>query len=223
MNSKKTKWYHHAPSNYIHLTRVYKDHLKQCKNPSPPSSPKTSHMYSEIEFYFTYDMTTQTLSFAIDDYFTILKLISSIKTNDKLRIIQEKDTPNRRKLEIDTRSFPQFSRWWTQDNRNDTIQFLDEFFQHLLFYITQHMSCSSIENELVEEKEKEKTFIYEQEKNNIHWLLHHLELSIQGLYHLKTTYQHDFQIQSKLEMMIQHIQLHIQKRKEQFVLQKISV
>ena len=155
------------------------------------------------------ESTKSTLSpFELIDYFTILKLVSSLKEGDKLRLSNDK-----KKISIDQRYLTSIFRWWTQDNRKDSITYLEEFYDHLFHYISDHLDDWK-------DIELDESFTTEYQKNNISTLLHQLELSVQGLYHLKSTYQNDVTIQSNIELLIQKIQFHLMKRKEQFVVQK---
>jgi len=151
--------------------------------------------------------------FFMDDYYTILKLLSSLKSGEKLRIIINTNNlfsgMNEKKIEIDKRTLPQIARWWSQDNRYDTIQYLEQFFACLLIFIHENT-------------EKEEILLFEEHqlKTNISLLLNYLENSIHGLYNLKETYENDFQIQLKIQILIHTIQFHLMKQKKQFILKK---
>ena len=132
----------------------------------------------------------------IEDILLNMKIISEINENDKL-------LTNNECLEIDTRYFQSFQRWWYEDGRDNTLIKLDEIIKILFSYIDQNYN-SNDNNTITKNFKEGKTHLFQR----IH---RSLSNSIKGLENLKTTYKDDIKTISKVDLLIEKINIKIER------------
>lgn len=113
----------------------------------------------------------------IEDIVLNLKLISKIKQNDKMIIINQI-------LNVDSRLLQSIRRWYTCDNRNDTVQFIENVINTAIDYMNH----------------ENKNTVYDIESIKIE-----LKNTIQGLENLSATYKIDNLIISKIDILKEKI------------------
>ena len=113
----------------------------------------------------------------IEDIVLNLKLISKIKQNDKMIIINQI-------LNVDSRLLQSVRRWYTCDNRNDTVQFIENVINTAIDYMNH----------------ENKNTVYDIESIKIE-----LKNTIQGLENLSATYKIDNLIISKIDILKEKI------------------
>ena len=133
----------------------------------------------------------------LDDYILDLKIISKIKPNYKLSIINDK-------ISIDTNSLQSLTRYFSSYSRGDTIEYLENLDKQLLIHIEK----------LINTKDSELNLMFNSRSNILVTLTYDLKLGILGLNNLINTYQKDELIVSKLEIIINNFNLKIQKISE---------
>lgn len=105
-----------------------------------------------------------------------LKMISKIKQNNKLVIVNKT-------LHVDQRILQSVFRWYSADNRNDTIHFI-----------------AGIINQALEYTQKIENTVFD-----INTIKHELLSTITGLDHLSATYKLDNLIVSKIDILKEKI------------------
>lgn len=111
----------------------------------------------------------------VKDIILNLKLISKIKQNEKMSVVDKV-------LKVDTRFLQPIFRWYTSDNRTDTIAFIERVVNSALEYsIDENRSSVHSYEEDVIQKE--------------------LTTALQGLDHLSATYKLDNLIVSKIDIL----------------------
>jgi hypothetical protein len=111
----------------------------------------------------------------VKDIILNLKLISKIKQNEKMSVVDKV-------LKVDTRFLQPIFRWYTSDNRTDTIAFIERVVNSALEY-------SIDEN---------RSSVYSYEEDAIQ---KELTTALQGLDHLSATYKLDNLIVSKIDIL----------------------
>ncbi len=112
----------------------------------------------------------------IEDIILNLKLISKIKQNDKMLIINKV-------IQVDTRFLQPIWRWYTSDNRTETFNFITMIVNKGIEYSSSKERIS--ENELYTKENVNKD----------------LKLSLVGLENLGATYKNDILISSKIDLL----------------------
>lgn len=112
----------------------------------------------------------------IEDVILNLKMISKIKQNNKLLIVNKT-------LHVDQRFLQSVFRWYTADNREDTIDFISGVINHAL---DQTITI--------------KHQVYDSDK-----MKEELLSTIPGLENLSATYKLDNLVVSKIDMLIDKI------------------
>ena len=130
----------------------------------------------------------------LDDYILDLKIISKIKANHKLSIINNK-------ICIDTNYFQLFTRYINNNSRTMTIEYLDTLDKNLMIHIEK----------LINSKDTDLYLVFNSRSNILLTLSYDLKLSTIGLNNLINTYQKDELMVSKLEIIINNFNLKIQK------------
>lgn len=105
-----------------------------------------------------------------------LKMISKIKQNNKLVIVNKT-------LHVDQRYLQSVFRWYSADNRNDTINFI-----------------AGIINQALEYTQKKENTVFD-----INTIKQELLSTITGLDHLSATYKLDNLIVSKIDILKEKI------------------
>jgi len=137
-----------------------------------------------------------------DDYILNLKIISKLRDNDKLSIQNEE-------LTIDYSYVPFLSRFFRDDSRIHTINYLKKLDVELNGLIENIMS---IDNECNKKLKENK--IKESSTDKLLNLSYNLSLSLAGLQKLRITYSNDDYIVSLLEILIGNFELKIRKISE---------
>lgn len=134
----------------------------------------------------------------ITQILTELNFISEIKPTDKL-------CHNGSNINIDKSYFPFISRWWNNYNRTETIDLLENIYNRTFILL----------DILISNQKQEIHYI--QKYRNIDLLqelIKHLDNSIDGLNSLKTTYNDDKHIISRIDTLIKKINLQKQYANE---------
>jgi len=113
----------------------------------------------------------------IEDIVLNLKLISKIKQNDKMIIINQI-------LNVDSRLLQSVRRWYTCDNRNDTVQFIENVINTAIDYMNHDKTNR----------------VYDVDSIKIE-----LKNTLQGLDNLSATYKIDNLIISKIDILKEKI------------------
>ena len=135
-----------------------------------------------------------------------LNIISQIRDNEKL------SCPNTNSLSIDTSSsfFQPLSRFFRGDGRIKTIEIISKVVEDALIYTDQ-----TLKNELNKIKNKnnknESDYFYEDNSHILHRFLLNMKTSIKGLENLRITYTYDVPIQSKITLLIEKLQMRVDK------------
>lgn len=142
-----------------------------------------------------------------DDYILNLKIISKLRDNDKLSIQNEE-------LTIDYSYMPFLSRFFRDDSRIHTINYLKKLDVELNALIENIMSIDYESN-----KKSKENRIKESSTDKLLNLSYNLSLSLVGLQKLRITYSNDDYIVSLLEILIGNFELKIRKISELLQLQ----
>lgn len=110
-------------------------------------------------------------SLSIDELVLNLKLISKIKHNDKMIVIDKV-------IQTDQRLLQPIRRWWTSDNREDTVNYVELIINQTIQYLKIDNNDS---------------------------ILKELPLTIRGLDNLKSTYKADQLFKSKIDILKEKI------------------
>jgi len=148
----------------------------------------------------------------IENVITNLKIISNLKPNDKLTI-------KKSLLSIDTPYYSQgMYRWWNQDSRtstmvelekiiNDTFTIIDNIYSAELHEKTggKNIESTYYKNSLPQ------TYFQNENSQQLQTFSSELTNTIKGLQNLKLTYRKDISICSKIDVMIEKINIRIKK------------
>ena len=94
-------------------------------------------LYFHVHIYFTSDMMISTEETTdIEAIILNLKMISKIRQNDKLVIVNKT-------LHVDQRFLQPLLRWYTADNRHDTLMFISSVINQALGTITDDSTCKT--------------------------------------------------------------------------------
>lgn len=121
-----------------------------------------------------------------------MRIISEIKENEKL-------VANSECLEIDTRYIQSIQRWWYIDGRQDALIKISNIVNKLFEFIDKTYSKNNkINND--NKFEEDKTHLFQR----IHIILLN---SIKGLENLKITYKNDIKTITKIDLIIEKINI----------------
>jgi hypothetical protein len=148
----------------------------------------------------------------VENVITNLKIISNLKPNDKLTIKNSL-------LSIDTPYYSQgMYRWWNQDSRtntmielekiiNDTFSIIDDIYSAELHEKTggKNLESKYYKNSLPQ------TYFQNENSQQLQTFSSELTNTIKGLQNLKLTYRKDISICSKIDVMIEKINIRIKK------------
>ena len=133
-----------------------------------------------------------------------LSIISQIRDNEKL------SCPNTNSLSIDTSSsfFQPLSRFFRGDSRIKTIEIISKVVEDALIFTDQ-----TLKNELNNNNnnKNESDYFYEDNSHILHRFLLNMKTSIKGLENLRITYTYDVPIQSKITLLIEKLQMRVDK------------
>ena len=124
-----------------------------------------------------------------------MRIISEIKENDKL-------VANTECLEIDTRYIQSIQRWWYEDRRQNALIKISKIVDDLFNFIDKTYGESQI-IKVNETFEEDKTHLFQR----IHRILSN---SIKGLENLKITYRYDIKTITKIDLIIEKINIKLE-------------
>jgi hypothetical protein len=130
-----------------------------------------------------------------------LKIISEINKEKKITI-------SNKSLEIDNRYFQFLRRYYNGDSRNVTIENVDKIVQRA-FVIIDETLIKEISNDI--EKANHKNYFSEDNSHILQRFLLELTNSTKGLNNLKQTYGNDSATTSRIDLIIQKINIRIDK------------
>lgn len=139
----------------------------------------------------------------IDNILLNLKIISQIKENEKITLVNNT-------IEIDNRFFQSVYRWFAGDNRTITLNKIKEVIENSYNII----DCIILNESANNNQHKNICNNNILSKNNSQLLNDfslNLSNTIKGLENLKTTYKYDITINSELEIIIDNIKDRIAK------------
>lgn len=114
----------------------------------------------------------------IDDVILNLKMISKIKQNDKMIVVNGI-------ISVDVRVLQPVRRWYTSDNREDTIGFISNVINHALRIANEKSNSNNV---------------YDKDS-----IKNELLSTIQGLDHLSATYKIDNLMVAKIDLLKEKI------------------
>lgn len=148
---------------------------------------------------------------------TNLKIISNLKPNDKLTVREEI-------LDIDKPHYYQgVNRWWNDDSRTSTLTELERIINKAFCIIDEiyknEVHTKAVSGSSEEDNYYEKTTpvpsssVYFKNENSHQLQTFSLELknSIKGLQNLQMTYKSDITVCSKIDVIIEKINIRIKK------------
>jgi hypothetical protein len=156
------------------------------------------------------DLLNSSLS---ENVLTNLKILSNIKTNDKL----SKDDNNI--LIIDAPYYGQGAvRWWYSDSRDETIKHLENIITNTFKLIDNvyssevtNVTGNDIENNYYYKHTLPKNYFKSENSQQLQTFSIELKNSIKGLENLKLTYKNDISVCSKIDVLIEKINIRIKK------------
>ena len=148
-----------------------------------------------------------------ENVLTNLKILSNLKTNDKL----SKDDKNI--LIIDSPYYGQgVARWWYSDSRDETMKHLENIINNSFKLIDNIYSSefkditgNDIENNYYYKHTIPKNYFKSENSQQLQVFSIELTNSIKGLENLKLTYKNDIAICSKIDVLIEKINIRIKK------------
>ena len=149
----------------------------------------------------------------LENVLTNLKILSQIRANDKL----SKDTEGT--LIIDKPYMGQGAvRWWYSDSRDNTVEHLEKIIQDTFKIIdevysseiTQH-NGSDIENNYYYKHSLPNNYFKSENSSQLQRFSIELNNSTKGLENLKITYKDDIKICSRVDVIIEKINIRIKK------------
>ena len=128
-----------------------------------------------------------------------LNILSQIRENEK--ICCDKDS-----IAIDTSSsiIQSFQRFFKGDSREKTISLITKIIEDSLKF-TDNILNSEIENKT------ETTYFAETNSSLLHRFLLNMQNAIRGLENLRITYNTDIPMQSKVNLLVERLQMRVEK------------
>lgn len=178
---------------------------------TPSSTTPTSAEKSDVEMHSKSATTAEII-------ITNLKIISNLKPNDKLTVRDEI-------LDIDKpRYYQGVNRWWNDDSRTTTLAelekiinkafgIIDEIYKNEVHSTSQTYGSSTDEENYYERPAVPSSSVYFKNENSHQLQTFSLELknSIKGLQNLQMTYKSDITVCSKIDVIIEKINIRIKK------------
>ena len=134
-----------------------------------------------------------------DDLILDLNILSKLKANQKLCIIGNK-------LCIDIKYLKSITRYFNDDSRENTINYLEQLYKKLTNEL--ELLIKTFNND------KKDDYLCETNTNILINLNHYLKLSLGGINNLIQTYINDEVIKSRIELLINDIELKNRKISE---------
>ena len=150
-------------------------------------------------------------SYTLEDVLTNLKIISNVNINDKLTLVNNI-------LVIDPPQYIQgIIRWWRSDSRENSMNGIEEIISNV-FNIIDNIYNDEV-NEINSEgmpnfyhkRDLPKNYFKNEHSLQLQTFTNELTNSIKGLQNLKITYQTDISICSKIDVLIDKINIRINK------------
>ena len=124
-----------------------------------------------------------------------MRIISEIKENDKL-------VANKKCLEIDKRYMQSIQRWWYEDGRQNALIKISNIVNNLFDFIDKTYGV----NEKIKNSDT-----FEEDKTHLFQRIHRiLSNSIKGLENLKITYRNDIKTITKIDLIIEKINIKLE-------------
>ena len=142
----------------------------------------------------------------IDEILYKLKIISHLKKGDKLYCFDDN-------IYIDNSYIPSISRYINNQNRNDSILFINNCIENVI-YITDFIYRNEISvKKNIKEKDSRNINNFFKEPNDKILKKFYIKLTntIEGLTNFKLTYNEDLSIKTNIDLLIQKIQTRINK------------
>ena len=139
-----------------------------------------------------------------DDILVNLKIFSKIKKNDKLSISENL-------LEIENRYFASIRRWLNNDNRKDSLLYISSIIDKAFTIIDETYSNEQQERNKHENNNNPVIPFKEENSELLKKFSVELTNAINGLINLKYTYTSDSLIQSKIDLLIDKVNIRIKK------------
>lgn len=149
---------------------------------------------------------------SLETILTNLKILSNIKPNDKL-------TNNGDILIIDQAEYTQFiKRWWNSDSRKSTLESIENLIDSTFITIDKIYNSEinsstniSIDNNYYYKRTVPENYFQTDNSQQLQIMSSELTNSIKGLQNLKLTYNGDISICSKIDIIIDKINLRTSK------------
>ena len=124
-----------------------------------------------------------------------MRIISEIKENDKL-------VSNSECLEIDTRYIQSIQRWWYEDGRQNALIKISKIVDDLFNFIDKTYGKNN---------EIKYNNAFAENKTHLFQRIHRILLnSIKGLINLKITYKNDIKTITKIDLIIEKINIKVE-------------
>lgn len=155
------------------------------------------------------NLSSSEIELSISNSLTNLKILSKLKSNNKLSFGDNK-------FLIDEWTYSQpLRRWWSQESRNNTLSHLNNFVTELFLIIDSVYSrelneVSDITNEYYPDVDSSNVFKEENSKILLQFVTEIGNANI-GLNNLKRTYKNDTAIVSSLEIIIERLDVRSRK------------
>tara|TARA_B110000967_G_C18866301_1_gene552884 strand:+ start:1212 stop:1793 length:582 start_codon:yes stop_codon:yes gene_type:complete len=182
-NKNKNQFDNKSSNKLIEPVTDKKDSLS--KTPTPNSTPISSPQINSNENKDN-----------INNILLNMKIISEIKESDKL-------LTNNDCLEIDTRYVKFVQRWWYEDGREVTLIQISDIIDNLFNFIDINY-CANSNFVSKGNFDEDKTHLFQR----IHLILQN---SIKGLENLKTTYKNDIKTISQIDLIIEKVNIRIER------------
>lgn len=149
----------------------------------------------------------------LENVLTNLKILSNIRPNDKL------SNDNEGTLIIDKPyMFQGAVRWWYSDSRDNTVEHLEKIIQDTFKIIDQVYSSeitqnngSDIENNYYYKHSLPNNYFKSENSAQLQRFSNELNNTIKGLENLKITYKNDIKICSRVDVIVEKINIRIKK------------
>jgi len=150
--------------------------------------------------------------YTLESVLTNLKIISNVNPNDKLTFIDDM-------LIIDPPIYTQgLIRWWRADSRIHSINEIEKLIQNTFCIIDNIYSSeinnttnSNVENNYYYKRSIPNNYFKTENSQQLQTFSNELTNAVKGLQHLKMTYQSDISICSKIDVMIDKINIRVNK------------
>ena len=138
-----------------------------------------------------------------DDLILDLNILSKLKANQKLCIVDNK-------LCIDSKYLKSITRYLNDDSRVNTINYLEQLYKKLTNDLESLIKTFN--------NDKKDDYLRETNTNILISLNHYLKLSLVGINNLIQTYINDEVIKSRIELLINDIELKNRKISELLII-----